>query len=322
MSGIEGTALALGLGLGLWALLLLPWLGRLAAMKAPPAAWLFPVLPLLLGGLLAWWPAAARNPGIAAWIEGALFIWAAVTLVWLLSLVKRDSSIMDVAYGAVLAALPWWLYLRSGLPASAQSWLLLGLASLGFGRNSLYILWRNLPHGEDPRYARWRARHGAAWWWWSYFQVFALQGVLLWIWSLPLVLALFAGGAIGWTSAIGAALWTIGFVFEAGGDWQLARFRARRREKAEVLDRGLWSLTRHPNYFGHAAMWCGYALLALAHPWGAWGLPVAAWVSWFMWRGSATSMTEQYLRKTKPAYADYCTRVPEFLPRPIGRVQR
>lgn len=300
----------------IWALLLLPWLGRLTALKAPPSAWLFPLLPLPLAALPALWPELARSAGLAAWFDAALFIWGAVSLVWLLSLVKRDSSIMDVAYGAVLLALPWWLQWRGGQAASPQALLLLGLVTLGFGRNCAYILWRNLPHGEDPRYGRWRARHGSTWWWWSYFQVFALQGVLLWGWSLPLVLALHASGPIGATSAAGAALWLLGFVFEAGGDWQLARFKAQRRDAGQVLDTGLWSLTRHPNYFGHAAMWCGYALLSLAHPLGWLGLPVAAWVSWFMYRGSATRMTEQHLRKTKPAYAAYCARVPQFLPWP------
>ena len=85
-----------------------------------------------------------------------------------------------------------------------------------------------------------------------------------------------------------------------------------------MLDTGLWALSRHPNYFGQTCMWWGYGLIALAHPWGWLALPTAAYVTWFMHRGSATSLMERHMMKTKPGYAQYCERVPAFFPR-IGR---
>jgi steroid 5-alpha reductase family enzyme len=186
---------------------------------------------------------------------------------------------------------------------------------LGFGRYTLYILWRNLPHGEDPRYARWRQRAGNRFWWWSYFQIFLLQGVIIWFWATPLALGMAAPGPIGFWHTAGALVWLVGFVFEAGGDWQLTHFKRHRKDPSQLLNTGLWGLTRHPNYFGQTCMWWGYGVFALAHPWGWLSVFPLAYVTWFMNKGSATSLMERHMVKTKPGYAHYCATVPAFFPR-------
>jgi steroid 5-alpha reductase family enzyme len=296
----------------LWGLLAALWLWRQPA----GTRWLerlYPLLPLAVAVLDGIW--GQRWPWLQTWLQAGLFVWSAITLTWVISLLKRDSSIMDIAYGLLLLALPSWLVWHLALPLQGTTLLVWVCATVGFGRYSVHILIRNLPHGEDPRYTRWRQRHGSGWWWWSYFQVFLLQGVVIWVWCLPLVLGLLSGDAPGLWHGLGAALWLIGFVFEAGGDWQLTRFRHLRSQPTELLDTGLWALTRHPNYFGQTAMWWGYGLMALGHPAGALVLPALLHVGWFMHRGSATSLMERHMMKTKPGYAAYCERVPAFFPR-------
>ena len=64
---------------------------------------------------------------------------------------------------------------------------------------------------------------------------------------------------------LGVAVWTVGFGFETVGDLQLRRFRADPANAGQVLDRGLWRYTRHPNYFGDAVVWFGLWLLACSH---------------------------------------------------------
>jgi steroid 5-alpha reductase family enzyme len=244
-----------------------------------------------------------------------IWLWVWLTVVWVISLLKRDASIMDIAYGLLLLGTSWWLFLHLGAQAHASNVLLLAMTSIGFGRYSLYILWRNLPHGEDPRYARWRQRSGARWWWWSYFQIFLLQGVVIWIWAVPLVFGMRAPGEIGFWHIAGALVWLVGFVFEAFSDWQLTRFKRQRTDRSQLLDTGLWALTRHPNYFGQACMWWGYGVFALAHPWGWLSVLPLLYVTWFMNKGSATSLMERHMVKTKPGYANYCATVPAFFPR-------
>jgi len=296
-----------------WAVLAAVWLVALPRDKTRWVDRLYPLAPLIVAVLHAW---DALPPGFAgAWLQVAVWLWVSLTGVWIISLIKKDASIMDIAYGLLLLALPWWVYGQlAGVP-SPSAWWLLAMATVGFGRYSLYILWRNLPHGEDPRYARWRERSGARWWWFSYFQVFLLQGVVIWVWSVPLVLALLQPGPVGLWHWLGAAAWAVGFIFEAGGDWQLTRFKRTRADRSQLLDTGLWALTRHPNYFGQTCMWWGYGLVALSHPLGLLALLPVVYVTWFMHEGSATSLMERHMARTKPGYADYCARVPAFFPR-------
>lgn len=297
-----------------WSALALLWLWALPRGQARWLDRLYPVLPLLVAGFFSLQPLAFSSFG-STWLQLGLWFWLWLTVVWVISLLKRDASIMDIAYGFLMLGAPWWLYQHLGAPAHTAGLLLLGLATIGFGRYALYILWRNLPHGEDPRYARWRERSGSRWWWWSYFQIFLLQGVVLWVWAVPLTFGLLAVGDIGALQVAAALVWAVGFVFEAGGDWQLARFKRLRKDRSQLLDTGLWSLTRHPNYFGQTCMWWGYGLFALAHPWGWLSVLPLAYITWFMNKGSATSLMERHMVRTKPGYAEYCDRVPAFFPR-------
>ena len=73
-----------------------------------------------------------------------------------------------------------------------------------------------------------------------------------------------SGAPLGWLDGLALGLFALGFVFEAVGDWQLARFKGHPENVGKVLDRGLWRYTRHPNYFGNACIWWGFFLFALA----------------------------------------------------------
>jgi steroid 5-alpha reductase family enzyme len=249
-----------------------------------------------------------------------LTMWATLTVVWGVGTALRNHSLMDVAYPITpwLAAMVAWQV--AGGDLSSRSLALLACLTLWSWRLSGYIGLRYLPHGEEARYARWRARGGTSWWWWSYFQIYLTQGVIVWIWTWPVALALQAPGPLSVWAWLAVGVWAMGFVFEVGGDWQMHRFRTNPANKGRVMDRGFWAWCRHPNYFGESMMWLGYGLFALSHPWGWLGLPSVAMVFWFMNRGSATSMTERYMLKTKPGYADYMARTPAFFPRPPRRV--
>jgi len=108
-------------------------------------------------------------------------------------------------------------------------------------RLSGYLLWRNWGKGEDFRYRRWRERDPENFWWKSYFRVFLLQGAVLWIISQPLRAAQQSPSPDHLTAfdIIGAAVWALGFLFEAVGDYQLARFKANPANEGKVMDRGV-----------------------------------------------------------------------------------
>jgi steroid 5-alpha reductase family enzyme len=149
----------------------------------------------------------------------------------------------------------------------------------------------------------------------SLYLVFWLQAGLAWVISLPLLGAFASNAPLGWLDFLGAALWVIGFIFEAGGDWQLARFQKDPANAGKVMDRGLWRLTRHPNYFGEFCIWWGFYCFALAA--GAWWAvagPLA--VSFLLLRVSGVTLLEKDIGKRRPRYADYVLKTNAFFPGP------
>ena len=96
-----------------------------------------------------------------------------------------------------------------------------------------------------------RRRVGAAWRWQSLPRVFVLQAILAWIIGVPLY-AVMSGGPQGWSwlDAVAVVVWAVGFTFEALGDVQLTAFIRNPANRGHTMQSGLWSVTRHPNYFG------------------------------------------------------------------------
>ncbi len=281
-----------------------------------PREFVYPLTAFVVGS--AWLLLDSSHPAynfLSLYIQAGLISWAMLTVVWVISLITRDGGIMDVFY-PLAASVPVLVLLAERGTWSSHECVVAALVALWSLRMSIYIWWRNRGHkAEDGRYAAWRRRFGANWWWWSFFQVFTLQCVTVWMWSLGLIFAVSVGPAdLSWPHGLALILFAIGFYFQVVGDLQLVRFKRTRTDRSTVLDTGLWSLTRHPNYFGEATIWWSFGALALVHPLG-WIALVCPWyVTWFMSRGSATPMQERYLAKNKPSYADYMTRVPSFFP--------
>ena len=237
-----------------------------------------------------------------------------VTILWIASLILRDSSIVDIFWGAgfVLAN---WLYFALSDGFAGRQWLL-NILVTGWGlRLSFHILWRNWGKGEDYRYRQMREKAGDRWWWQSYLQVFVLQGFLMWIISIPLLAGQYSPTpdrltVLDW---IAAGIWAIGFFFEAGGDAQMARFKANPANKGKVLDRGVWRYTRHPNYFGDATQWWAYYLVAVAAG-GWWTIFSPIIMTTFLLRVSGVTLLEKNLKETKPQYREYIETTSAFIP--------
>lgn len=249
--------------------------------------------------------------------QGLLLAVAAMSALWLISLRLRDASIVDVFWGAGFAILAiFYAVTTDGLVA--RQVLLVSLVVVWGTRLSVHIHRRNTGKPEDPRYAAWRVAGGESYWWKSYFKVFLLQGVLMWLIAMPLLVAQASPTPERLTllDGLGAAVWAIGFLFESVGDAQLTRFKADSANRGQVLQTGLWRYTRHPNYFGDAVVWWGYFLIALAAPGGAWTVFSPVLMTFLLMRVSGVTLLEESLKKSKPGYAEYVARTSAFFPRP------
>lgn len=253
------------------------------------------------------------SPALTAWLQTLPWILVPLTGLWLVSLARRDASVIDVFWGPGFGILATVAFVLAPAPGN-RGILLLAAVLLWALRLGLHLGIRWWGKGEeDYRYAAMRASNPGTFPARSLFTVFWFQGLLIWLLGWPLVDTLFRGGdpgIVGWT---GLAVFLAGFSFEAVADAQLARFKADPANRGRVLDSGLWRYSRHPNYFGEALLWWGLGLLAMDA--GVWlGLAMSAAVTALVVKISGVPLLEPHLEAHRPGYAEYARRTPAFIP--------
>ena len=238
---------------------------------------------------------------------------------WLVSLVLRNASIVDITWGLGFVLVACVSALRADAASGAAS-VLVAMVTVWGLRLGVYLFWRNHGNGEDYRYVAMRRRWGKRFWLISLATVFVLQGALMWIVSLPVQVAHVGdardGALAGVALVIGLALYAIGLLFEVVGDAQLARFKADPTNEGKVMRSGLWRYTRHPNYFGDACVWWGVGIVAQAVTGTWWALLGPLVMNILLLRVSGVALLERSLRKRKPDYAEYVRTTSAFVPRP------
>jgi steroid 5-alpha reductase family enzyme len=237
---------------------------------------------------------------------------------WVYAASRRNVNIVDSLW-SLFFLVASAIYLWAGGEWTVTSLALFALVALWALRLSLHLTLRNAGKAEDRRYAAMRAanpRFNGQ----SLVTVFGLQAVLAWVISLPLAAALIEPAAPQALHLAGAALFLVGFAFEAVADWQLVRFKARPENRGRVLDSGLWRYSRHPNYFGEAVIWWGFYLFAWASG-AAWTVFAPLLMTFLLLKVSGVSLLEKDIHERRPAYRHYKATTPAFFPwKPRGKV--
>ena len=250
-----------------------------------------------------------------AMLMSAVTISIIMVATWLISLAIRNASIVDIVWGLGFAVTSWVLALTIDGDSTRQTLLALMVGIWGV-RLGAYLAKRNLGHGEDWRYKAMRKKKGASFGIISLVTVFGLQGVLMWIVSLPVMFGNSdSSPGIGPIAVIGIMVWAVGFAFEAIGDLQLARFKRDPSNAGKVMQTGLWSLTRHPNYFGNALLWWGIGIVGAETGSGVIGFIGPVVMTFFLLKVSGVPMLERSLSKRREGYAEYAARTSVFIPR-------
>ncbi len=238
-------------------------------------------------------------------------------------------AVVDVAWGAgfVLIAVVTAL-VGTGLDEGSdwRRWLAVALVAVWGLRLAWHVRSRAVGEHqgkEDPRYEQMLggslAEVGMAT---AVRRVFVVQGLAQWLVAIPVAVG--AVLAAPWWPAVvaGVVVWAIGLFFEAVGDRQLSAYKAQPRdERPQVMDRGLWAWTRHPNYFGDAAVWWGIWLVTgLGSGWVA-GLATVvcpAIMTFFLVQVTGVRLLEKTMMQ-RPGYPEYAARTSAFFPLPPKR---
>ena len=254
---------------------------------------------------------------LETWLVALGILLAVAAVTWVVSLAQRNVTIVDTLWPLlfILAALT---YAARAPQAGPRTWIVVALVSIWGLRLGAYLTWRNHGKPEDHRYQAIRRRNEPGFALKSLYLIFGFQALLAAIISVPLLGAINSRTPTGWLDCAGIALWAVGFVFEAGGDWQLGRFKANAANAGRVMDSGLWRYTRHPNYFGDFCVWWAYYLLAVSAG-GAWSVVGPAVMTFLLLRVSGVALLEKDIGERRPEYADYVRRTNAFFPGPRRR---
>lgn len=206
---------------------------------------------------------------------------------------------------------------RGGL--TLRGILVAGMVATWALRLGSFLFLRTRRAGGDARFAeikRSAPRFLIAW---------TLQGLWVYWTSLAALILVAHGHPTPWSAwdLAGGLLWVAGFSFEVVADRQKAAFRSRPENRGRWIESGLWSWSRHPNYFGEIVLWAGIATIGAGVFEGAqWvGLVSPAFVALLLTRGSGVPLLEARAEArwgSDPAYRAYLRRTPRLVPWPPG----
>ncbi len=235
-------------------------------------------------------------------------------LFWLISIAKKDVSIVDSLWSVFFIAGCMTSYVQLDDPGLRAQIVMLLVFIWGL-RLSLYITLRHWGHEEDHRYQQIRNNNQPNFKLKSFYLIFILQALLAWIISLPLFFAIHSTEELGYIDWLGILLWLTGMYFESIGDYQLWKFKQISSNRGKIYTRGLWAYTRHPNYFGEFLIWWGYFCLSLS----AGGVAVFIAVispfimTFLLMKFSGVALLEKSMKK-RSGYEDYMLNTNAFFP--------
>ncbi len=224
-------------------------------------------------------------------------------------------SVVDTAWGLALALVAVVAATTGALldeGDGVRRWLLVALVAAWGLRLSWHMHRRNAGKGEDPRYAEMLADASPAQ---RVLKIWVTQGAAVLLVALPVMVAAVAPGPLGVLAVLGVAVWLLGVGFESVGDAQLARFKADPANRGRIMDRGLWSWTRHPNYFGDACVWWGIWLVSFTSWWSLATIVAPLTMTYFLVFATGARLLERHMGD-RPGWAAYAARTSMFVPLP------
>jgi len=249
------------------------------------------------------------------YLEGLIIIVIFFSLIWFLGITLKNATIVYTFWGIGFVFVNLFYFL-SAENNYLRNYISLVLISIWGLHLSIHIFLRNKRQGEDYRYQNFRQKYGSkSYWWFSFFPVFMFKNLLIWmISSLLLVVHYYSKQPeLNYFDYSAIAIWCIGFIFEAGGDIQLARFKSNPMNKDKELRSGFSKYTRHPKYSGYGTVWWGYAFFSIAAGM-YWPVISALILSLLILYVTGVATLEKNLELQKSDYKNYVNSTSSFFP--------
>ncbi len=261
---------------------------------------------------LAWGPDTGR-----LWLDTLLADLLATLVVFAASRLHRNSSLYDAYWSVVppLVVLYWWTA-ADQRGDTTRFWLMATVVLVWAVRLTANWAW-SFPglHHEDWRYPLLRDRAGSLEAVVDLAAIHVIPTIQVFLGLLPAYVVATTPRGLGWLDVVAVLVGLGAVVLETTADLQMHRFVAT-KQPGQVMDRGLWSWSRHPNYVGELGFWVGLALFGLAASPGSWWVFVGALAMLAMFQGASIPMMEQRSLERRPEYQSVIDRVPRFVPRP------
>jgi len=256
------------------------------------------------------------------WLDTLIADVLATLVVFAASRMYGNSSFYDPYWSVVPPTLLvfWWSQGGLGID-DVRSWLVAAVVFLWAIR--LTANWiHGFPglHHEDWRYPMLRDQAGKMELPVDLFAIHLVPTVEVFLAMLPVyVVVTRPGRDLGWLDVVALLVGLGAVALEFLADVQMLRF-VRQRQPGQVMDRGLWSWSRHPNYFGELSFWFSLALFGVAaSPGDAWWLFAGTVAMLAMFLGASIPMMEERSLERRPGYQAVIERVPRLVPRPPRR---
>ena len=249
----------------------------------------------------------------------ALAVAAAFVIQWLVYIhawAKRTERYFDLTGSLTYITVTVLLVvLTPGV--DARGFLLAALVVIWAARLGTFLFRRISRAGKDDRFDELKKSF------FRFLNVWTIQG----LWVTFTAAAAWVGitssqrVAFDWLAVVGLVLWAVGFAFEVVADLQKSRFKADPANEGRFINTGLWSKSRHPNYFGEIVLWIGVALIALPtfQGWQWIAIISPLFVTLLLTRVSGVPMLEKKADGKwggQADYEEYKRTTPVLIPRP------
>lgn len=251
----------------------------------------------------------------------ALWLLLYVCFVYLIACIKKDNSVMDIAYGPAFFICAGMTLITTNT-APTLSLVCLSAIGLWSARLAIRIGRKNWRKPEDIRYATWRqdwSKLGVNYFYIrSFLQINLLQCLIIFIVALPFIVSLSDNtDDISIWSLLGIIIFLLGFIYESLADWQLDKFLKRKKlglEISPIMTTGLFRYSRRPNYFGESLIWWGLAIMVLPLPLGYLTILSPVLITYVVTKITGPMLENIFLQKFPTEYKTYQAKTNYFIP--------